>query len=557
MQVQKGKGTKVLCTLFCIAPFMAGLYYELFCAVFSLALIVWLWKYSGGAAIRLRWNTAAASVLVLFAAYCITPFWAVDMGISVWGIAKALPLPLFSLCLMQVSKEERCAMLHELPMLGCIMTAASCVLRFLSPLEPFFVVNGRLGGFFQYPNTFACFLLLGIEELIFNERITGWKRCAQTALLVAGILQAGSRAVFLIATVSLLVSLLYRKNGKVLTCILIGGAGGAAVSFLLSTVTEQTAIEHMLDISTSASTFLGRLLYWQDALPVILKYPFGIGYLGYYFMQGEFQTGVYSVRWIHNDLLQLLLDVGWIPTILCLVALWKAFRSKNVLIWQKIMLLTLLTHAVCDFDLEYTAMFLILLLNLDWDSGKQYKVKNMRVSGAAAAITAVLALWVGVSSMLTVLGNDAAAISVYPWNTFSQLRLLTEDTDMETFEERTERILRQNRSSAVAWNARALAAWQRGDMAEMVQAKRKAISCNKYDIEEYTDYIDKLLDGAARYERSGQHENAALCTEEAQSIPQQLLGLREKTSALAWRISDVPQLELPQEYLDRLAAIRK
>lgn len=555
MQLRKETKAKELHILFCVAPFMAGLYYELTCAAFSLALIAWLWKYAKGAAITLRWNTAAASVLLFFAAYLITPFWAVDRGMAVWGIAKALPLPLFSLCIMQISKEERDAMLHSLPMIGCIMTVVSCVLCIVPSLETFFIINGRLGGFFQYPNTFACFLLLGIENLIFDEQIVKWKRYVQMIVLVTGLLQAGSRAVFLLALVSVLLAVLYRKNGEVLLSALMGSVGGLIASVLFSILKEQAPMEHMLDISADASTFLGRLLYWKDALPVIAKKPFGLGYLGYYFSQGTFQTGVYSVRWIHNDLLQFLLDVGWIPVILCLIALWKALRSGTILIWQKIILLTLLLHAACDFDLEYTAMFFILLLNLDWDNGKQYQIKYIRISGIAAIIATALSLWIGLSSTLTVLGKDLAAVRIYPGNTFSQLHLLTEDTDMVTFAERSTHIIRQNSYSAVAWNARAIVAQQQGDYSAVVYAKRKAISCNKYDLTEYTDYIDKLLAGAAQYNRSGQPENARLCIEEAKRVPLYLTDVQANTSTLAWRIADKPQLELPQEYLDRLAAL--
>ena len=88
-------------------------------------------------------------------------------------------------------------------------------------------------------------------------------------------------------------------------------------------------------------------------------------------------------------------------------------------------------------------------------------------------------------------------------------------------------------------------------------AKRKAISCNQYDLAEYTDYLDKLLAGAEQYNQAGQMENAQLCLQEAQQIPLYLADVQAKTSALAWKITDKPQLELPQEYMNKLAALRK
>lgn len=99
-------------------------------------------------------------------------------------------------------------------------------------------------------------------------------------------------------------------------------------------------------------------------------------------------------------------------------------------------------------------------------------------------------------------------------------------------------------NSAVAWDAQAIVAQQQGDYSAVVYAKRKAISCNKYDLAEYTDYLDKLLAGAEQYNQAGQMENAQLCLQEAQQIPLYLADVQANTSALAWKITDKPQLEL-------------
>lgn len=556
MQNEKEQMIRQLRILFFISPFLAGLYHELTCGLFSVCLVIWLFLYGRKKQIYLWNNTATLGVLIFFSAYLITPLWAVDQGLSVWGVAKALPVLLFSVCLMQLERTERQVILCDLPLMGCIMTAAACALRLAPALSDYFMINGRLSGFFQYPNTFACFLLLGLEVLVFDEQHNKTIKIAEAMLLAFGFFQAGSRTALIIAIVALATCLILRKNKGSALLLVSGILAGFLANICVASIATHSSLEHMLNISTDASTFLGRLLYWKDALPVIIKHPFGMGYLGYYFAQGTFQTGVYSVRWIHNDLLQFLLDIGWIPAVICLLAIWRTFRSRNILPWQKIVMLTLLAHAFCDFDLQYVSMFLILLLTLDWESGKRTIMKCKRFFAGASAIAVIASLWVGASSLMTTVGRDAAAVHIYPWNTFSQLQLLTEDTDMVTFAERSTRIIRQNSYSAVAWNARAIVAQQQGDYSAVVYAKRKAISCNKYDIEEYTDYIDKLLDGAARYERSGQHENAVLCMAEAQSVPQQLLDLRENTSALAWRIADVPQLELPQEYIDKLAVLK-
>ena len=548
---------KTLRILFWTAPFFAGLYYEGLCAIYSVALLLWLVLYGRKNPITYRRNASTAAVVALLAGYIITPLWAADHGLSLWGIAKILPLALFSVCLMQCSIQQRNTLLRDLPVLGSIMVLTSCILRYIPALTDFFIINGRLGGFFQYPNTFASFLLMGMVVVFFDMQKRLPVRIVEILVLAFGFIQTGSRAAVLIAVPVLLVCALCQKNKKP-TALLLGSlALSIAVGILTAKAGNSSATDHLTEMSANASTFLGRLLYWRDALPVCLKHPFGLGYLGYYFMQGSFQSGVYSVRWVHNDLLQILLDVGWIPTVLCVVAAWKAIRCKCHSAMQKMVLVACLAHALCDFDLEYIFMFMIVLLTLDWESGRAVALKTPGVGVGVAVLLTAFSVWVGATSALTVLHQDTAAVRIYPWNTFSQMRLLTEDTDANMLVERSARIIRQNRYSAVAWNAQALVAWQRGDISEMVYAKRKAISCNKYDIAEYTDYIDKLLDGADRYERAGQHENAQLCIEEAKKVPQYLSDTQGETSALAWKIADVPQLELPQEYINKLALLKE
>lgn len=542
--------------LFFISPFLAGLYHELACGVFSVCLVLWLFVCGRRQTLTVRKNAAVLAVLCFFLAYLITPLWAADSGLAAWGIAKALPVLLFPVCLMQLEQAERRVMLCDLPLMGCIMTAVSCLLQMIPPLAAYCVVNGRLGGFFQYPNTFACFLLLGLEVLLFDQRRGKWAKLIQAMLLALGFFQAGSRAMAVIGLLALAAGLLLRRRRGDALLLLAALAGGFLLNGCMAGLTAHASLTHMLDISANASTLLGRLLYWRDALPVIARHPFGLGHLGYYFMQGSFQTGVYSVRWVHNDLLQVLLDVGWLPAALCLAAIWRALRSQRIQPWQKLVLLTLLAHAFCDFDLQYVSMLLILLLTLDWDAGKPTTLRAKPVLAGLSAIAAAVSLWLGLSSALTTLGQDAAAVRLYPWNTFSQLQLLTEDTDMAVFARRSSQILRQNPYCAVAWNAQAVVAQQQGDYSAVVYAKRKAITCNRYELAEYTDYLDRLLTGAQQYTETGQRENAALCIEEARRIPAYLAEVEAGTSALAWRIADRPQLELPPAYTDRLNALR-
>ena len=65
---------------------------------------------------------------------------------------------------MQFDKEERNELLLLIPFLGILMIGISMMGYFIPVMKSFFIINGRIGGFFQYPNTFALFF-------------TYWMRC--------------------------------------------------------------------------------------------------------------------------------------------------------------------------------------------------------------------------------------------------------------------------------------------------------------------------------------------------------------------------------------------
>ena len=115
-------------------------------------------------------------------------------------------------------------------------------------------------------------------------------------------------------------------------------------------------LERFTNISFGASTFLGRILYVQDALPLILKHPFGLGYYGYYFIQQSVQTGVYTVVNAHNELIQILLDAGVIPAVFMGAAVLRSVFTKRTQSRNRIVLSIMILHSLFDYDFQFLAM---------------------------------------------------------------------------------------------------------------------------------------------------------------------------------------------------------
>lgn len=539
--------------IFDVSILGVGLYYEWACAISSIAMLCWLYAKSRKTPLQFKFNTATLVALAIFALYTISPIWAVDSGVAIWGIARFLPLPLFVICLMQFHKDERIALYSDLPYLGAIMCIVSFVLQLVPKLTDIFSVSGRLAGFFEYPNTFACFLLLGILVLLFSEKQqTKWLRPALLCILGIGLILSGSRAVFALALVSIIVSLIITKSDFIKKALPI--AGGVGIGVLVLLLRNNAAVQHVQEIGIGASTFLGRLLYWKDALPVILRHPLGLGYLGYYFTQGSFQTGVYSVRFVHNDFLQLMLDIGWIPAILAIMAIIQSLWSKRVTVMQKVFLLTLLAHCCFDFDLSFIAMYFLVFLSLDLDEGKTRKCPVSKWALPLAAIISCFSLYIGAVTTMSYSGNTAV-LRCYPWDTFSNVTALTQMDDREALLALSERVIRQNESMALAWDAKANVAYTEGDFSEMITCKRKAIELSKYSVEEYEDYFEKLKIGRELYLKSGDQNSAKICEKELLSIPNMIQQVFANTSHIAWKIADTPDLTLPNECIAYIHSI--
>ena len=535
--------------LLALSVLAVGLYYEWGCALSSVLLFGLLLWYGKRKPIRFPRNLTALAVAVTVAAYGVSALWAVDGGLALWGLVKLLPAALFMLACYQLQPDQRRVLLGDLPYLGAVTTVLSFALQWVPAFSDAFSIAGRLGGFFQYPNTFACFLLLGLAVLVFKRSDSRWDILC-CAVLSAGLLLARSRTVLVFAVILFAAALILRREKRARLLVgtaVLSGAVIVGLALLLRKGDAAAAI--------STTTLLGRLVYWKDALGVILRHPFGVGHLGYYLTQGSFQTAVYSVRWVHNALLQVALDVGWIPAGLLCAAVLRAIVSRKTGAVERAALLVLAAHSLMDFDLSFTAMWFVLLLCLDWD-GRFVTLKKggKRALAVFGAVLCALSVWIGAATAFSYAGNADAALKLYPWDTFSAAAQLTEIESAPEMEAAADKLLSRDTALAIAWDAKARSAFSGGDVAVMMEAKRNAISCARYSLEEYTDYFEMLAAAASLYQQAGDDYSVQQCLNEIRSLQTMLDALADETDPLAWRFPEQPELTMPQEYQDYIEA---
>ena len=512
-------------------------------AVISVLLII---KIARNRNLVVNINITSLSIAVITLFYLISCFYAIDSGMAFVGFLKFLPVLMYMLLLMQ-DKRVKEQLIVLLPYTALALGVLSLVLAFIPATRDYFTVSDRLAGFFQYPNTFALFLLVGELTALSKEKLKPID-IISALLLIILLLFTGSRAVFILAVFSNVLIIFFRKGKKVKILLgIVVAVLAVAVLLLLPLFNNSEIFSRYFTISFTESTFVGRLLYYFDAFPLILSHPFGLGYMGYYYVQQSIQTGVYSVMFIHNDFLQLLLDVGWIPCLLFVVGIIKSFFRKGNSAGKRIILLTVFLHCLFDFDLQFISMFFILLLFLNYNDGKQLELKKGAVFVFSFVITGLLSLYFAVALGLAHFGFNQAADSMFPGNTQNKVDLLIAEDDIVAQNEIADRIISQNEYVQIAYSAKARYAFSQGDFESLISYKNKIFQIAPFSYDEYEDYCYMLIQGIQLYKQAGDEYSTEVCVQQLLKTADRLDRLDDKLSNLGRKIVDQPKTDLPDD----------
>ncbi len=535
--------------------FCTGIFHEYLSCLMSLFLASWLFVNhlrKNNTVFYLNLTTVSFVLIILF--YGLTAFWAVDSGMAFIGFLKYLPLLLFAISLMQTEEKEN--MLYLLPYAVTLMTVLSAGLAQIPLLDDYFLLAGRLSGFLQYPNTFAILVLVAELLLLSKEKIKYYDLIC-IALLVVGLIYTGSRTVLVIAVISNITTVLFTKSKRFIFFSILALLSGGFIAVVFLIATENTHIvERLLNITFKESTFVGRFLYYIDALPVILKNPFGIGYMGYCYMQPSFQSGVYSTAFIHNDFLQLMLDIGWIPSLLFGFVILKRIFGKCTSKAHRIILSTLLLHSMFDFNLQFLSVFFIYILFFEINSGKKFDISGKKwLICALTSVIACVSLYMGTSLLLYRIGQYDTSYAMYPYNPNTESAILINSEDIETANSIATKTQKRNKYLLLAYSVKARYSYSKGDFTTLIKLKNKTFEIAPFVYEEYEEYARMLINGITHYRQSGDTQNEQICIDELKAIPKRLDALNEKLSSLGKKIKDQPQTQLPEVLLEYIESI--
>lgn len=533
---------------------VGGFHEYISCLASILISIVLLIRIFTQEKLIIRKDLLTSAMIAICLGYGATCFWAVDSGMAFIGFLKFLPVGLYLIYLQQ--QDRVTDTLKVLPWFGVVTVVVAGVGMQFPVGKELFSVAGRLAGFFQYPNTYAIFLLACELLVLKKDNKKLWDYIA-LLVLVAGLLYTGSRTAFVVAVLANTAMMLALYKKRIRVALLIGITVMVLLVGLLA-LDKNSVLHRYLTISLTESTFVGRLLYWVDALPLLLKHPFGMGYMGYYYAQQSIQTGVYSVAYIHNDFLQLILDIGWLPFILILSAFVKWLAKKEVSVADKVIVGAICMHSFFDFNLQYISILFLLVLFLSGDKADKVMEVKATVFHKAGLVAVIgVSLYMGAAMMLSHFGMYALSDALYPYNTQNKLRILEQTEDLNEAKVLADELLEQNTYFYAPYSIYARYYYSKGDFGSVIQNGRDALERNPFAHEEYEMYCKMLITGIDLYTKAGDLQSAKICQQELLATAEQFSKNAERLSALGKMIDDQPVLTLSpeiEEYIRKIGA---
>lgn len=526
-----------------------GLYQECFAALGSIVLtILLLLKVRNSKQILIPKNILHIGICLLPLFAIITLPFAIDRGMALLGFVKFLPAALFVLLIYHEDDNQRERLITILPDFGTIFTAITLLSK-LTPAESLFYIQDRFSGIFQYANAYAIFLLVCILITVFDlEKYRLVERILYLGILTIGLFATGCRAALVLMLAALCIwfvsKLLEKKDTRSIKSylavipIILGAA--AMYAFIAYVRGDLEAISRFTKYGFKYQSFTNRLTFYSDGLSMLLKHPFGLGYKGFQFYQGEVQSKEYAVTYVHNDLLQAALDFGIIIAIVIFIGFILNFIRKDLPLRNKVILGVFAIHGLFDWDFQFIVLIMILVLItgdnsawvLDLEASKRGIIHLAR--GIAVLITAVC-LWIGSATFMEWLNNNEAACKIYPGLTTSQMAVISSTTDESKKYELAESICKRSDNCTIALQAMAEKSARLGNYDAMAAYGRKAMLSAKYNKAGYELYLYMLSYAVGQADAAGNADAAY-----------KYLTMVAEVGDL---ISDKPKVKLSDEYM--------
>lgn len=564
-----------------IIPFLIGTFYDF--SVFLVTLIfsgILLGIFIKNKKLKIEINNMFLLSMVLFIFSFLGIFWAIDKNDAIIGTLRMLSLVIFSILLMQCTKEEKEKILNVIPYSGLVMLILSIIIGFIPALRNIvYSESNRITGMFQYSNVFALYLLIGFiiitnkkkkeekvkeakEESVKIEKnkqklLKKYSPIICGIILLIGILMTGSRTTFIITTIYI-IYLCFRKENRYRK---IYGITYAVILLLLGIYVLITknieTIGRIFTISMDSSTLLGRILYWKDGLNLLLENIFGYGYMGYSYKIYEIQTGMYYTKFVHNDYLQIALDIGIVPLVIFIIFLVKSLFSKNNSKLNKIILIAIIIHMFLEFDLQFMIIFYILLMCLEEKTYKKIEIEKSITSYLVIGIVILVYGYYGIACFMNYIKQDEIAINMLGDFTEAKVNVMNSTENLNTANRLADEVLEKNIYAYQAYGIKAIYYLQNNEFEKMIEMKKKEISLDKYNPQVYEDYVFCLSQVLEKYAKEQNDEEIIKYSKYVFEVENMIQDVKNKTDKITEKLQDSSKIELSEETLNYINNIKE
>ncbi len=545
------QNTPLLFLLLIMVPLFGGYYhFSVFLSGAALVLLLLHGVWRAGA-LRLPVGPEAWCLYGLCGVTLLTIPFGVSSGMAFAGFLRLAVWVLFFLYAATYTDQERADILNAVAYEGAVLSLITIAGFLYDAAAGIDDPNGRIDGFFQYANTWSLFLLACLILLALKDRRHPADWPAMAALL-CGVYLSGSRGVFLLLLPLALAWGVHRlvRLRDVKTVALAAG-GMAAIGVLAVLLSGGLVLDRLRAITLSSSSLNGRLLYYLDGAEMLLRHPLGVGYGGYLYLQPLEQTGVYTLRFIHNEYLQAALD-GGIPAGLCMAGLSAALLlRRGAPVRERAVGFAIAAHACIDFDFQFSAVAFLLLLCGSGGRCRELPLRRRRLSAGLAGAAALVLCYFSTVYALDFFSRPREAWALFPADLSLAENRLQSFPDVDSAQPAADAITASTDLSLLAWDCKLAAAAQRADLPAMVESKYQYLRLSRYRGEVYQDFADLLENACVQ----GSREELVRYKTLAQSVLSQLEEVNQATSPLAYRIADKPELEFTPRIADRMNQI--
>lgn len=482
----------------------------------------------------------------------LSVFVGIDRGESIYGLIRLIAIFVTGIAVRQIEDDQKIFFLKAIPVMGLLLMAG-CFFYEIPLFTEWVSTSGRMNGAFKYSNTMALFLLLGI---IAAEHLLGRGKRILQIILVLGVLGTGSRTAFVMLCGYLVFSFIKYKGKNKYVLLVFAGAIGLVWGITILGGNLH-GINRFLKLSINASTFQGRMLYWEDAIRMLLKRPFGLGYMGYFYLQQAEQTGVYSVRFVHNEWLQWVLDYGILAGIGLGGYLFQKCKQNKIPVLEKELLSLTGIYCFFDFHLQFfSILFIVLLLlpreNVIWEYDRNEKKRRIWKYSLmiCLCVSAYLCVAVGMAEYYASIEDFGQAIRWDPLSAQYKQEYLLQSKDLETADAYAYKLLEDNQYLYAAYMIKSNAAAQNDHLDSFIENRKRALSLRKYKIKEYENYFEILFGWYLRAYGEENMQEAEKCRSAMKEIQEMITETKKETSLRAYRIQEKPDLTFNKEYTE-------